>query len=70
MHLLGTSFELYSKTELRHILITSIDWTDDNKSSADLYIADSSSRSWELLRAFVTTDEYLNNSSRHKLASS
>lgn len=68
--LLGTSFELYSKTELRHILITSIDWTDDNKSSADLYIADSSSRSWELLRAFVTTDEYLNNSSRHKLASS
>lgn len=34
------------------------------------YIADSSSRSWELLRAFVTTDEYLNNSSRHKLASS
>lgn len=41
--LFGATFELYSETEMRDFIITSVEWDDESKMAGDLYIADEAS---------------------------
>lgn len=36
--LLGAIFELYSETEMRDFIITSVEWDDESKTSGERYI--------------------------------
>lgn len=53
--LLGATFELYSETEMRDFIITSVEWDDESKTAGDLYIADEASgKSWVFIRKYLT----------------
>lgn len=56
--LLGAIFELYSETEMRDFIITSVEWDDESKTSGEIYIADEASgKSWVLIRKYLTAGE-------------
>lgn len=56
--LLGATFELYSETEMRDFIITSVEWDDELKTAGNLYIADEASgKSWVLIRKYLTARE-------------
>lgn len=56
--LLGATFELYSETEMRDFIITSVEWDDESKTSGEIYIADEASgKSWVLIRKYLTAGE-------------
>ena len=53
--LLGATFELYSETEMRDFIITSVEWDDESKTAGDLYIADEASgKSRVFIRNYLT----------------
>lgn len=56
--LLGAEFELYSKTEMKDFIITSIEWDDESKPSGEVYVADDvNGKSWVLVRKYLTVKE-------------
>lgn len=56
--LFGATFELYSETEMRDFIITSVEWDDESKTAGNLYIADEASgKSWVFIRKYLTARE-------------
>ena len=56
--LLGAEFKLYSKTEMKDFIITSIEWDDESKTSGEVYVADDvNGKSWVLVRKYLTVKE-------------
>jgi hypothetical protein len=65
--LLGTEFELFSRTELNNIVITNIEWDDETKQSGEVYITDDPDKAWTLSRKYMTREIYENDYSvRHE----
>lgn len=59
--LLGCEFELYSRTEMKDFVITNIEWDDESREKAEVYIADGRDKQWILTRLYMTkkqADEY------------
>ncbi len=52
--LLGTEFDLYSRTEMIDFIITNIEWDDEKKEAAEVYISDVSDKQWKLTRLYMT----------------
>lgn len=52
--LLGVEFELYSKTVMQDFVITNIEWDDDKKEAAEVYISDVPDKQWRLTRLYMT----------------
>lgn len=59
LELLGAKFEVYSKTKLVDIIITSIEWDDKNKKSAEIYVSDPPDGTWKLYRKYMTKEQAL-----------
>lgn len=58
--LFGANFKVYSRSEMNGFIITSIDWDDDRKKGAELYIKDAPGKQWTLSRKYITEDEAYN----------
>ena len=55
--LLGAEFELFSNTEMVDLVVTNIEWDDDEKTSAEIYITDAPGNTWRLIRQYITAEE-------------
>lgn len=59
--LLGCKFDLYSRTEMKDFIITNIEWDDESRENAEIYISDGRDKQWILTRLYMTkkqADEY------------
>ena len=52
--LLGAEFDLYSRTEMQDFIITNIEWDDEKKERAEVYISDVPDKQWRLTRLYMT----------------
>lgn len=55
--LLGTEFDIYCYTEMTDIMITNIEWDDEEKKSGEVYVTDAPSKVWELKRLYLTKED-------------
>ena len=55
--MLGAEFELYSKTEMKDFVITNIEWEDESKEKAEVYIVDSTEKQRSLSRIYITKEQ-------------
>lgn len=55
--LLGTEFEIYSLSEMEELVITNIEWDDEEKQSGDIYVTDAPGKTWTLSRLYVTKED-------------
>lgn len=55
--LLGSSFELYSRMEMKDFIITNIVWDDEKKKSAVVYITDKPDKAWTLKQKYMTEEQ-------------
>lgn len=56
--LLGADISFYSKTSLKNVVISEIDWEDEDKTSGEVYIEMASDPKWTLERVFYTEEEF------------
>ena len=54
--LLGTEFNLYSRTEMKDFVITNIEWDDESHEKGEVYIADVPDKQWCLTRLYMTEE--------------
>ena len=52
--LLGTEFNLYSRTVMKDFVITNIEWDDESHKGAEVYITDVPEKQWCLSRLYMT----------------
>ena len=52
--LLGAEFALYSRIEMQDFIITNIEWDDEKKGTAEVYISDVPDKQWRLTRLYMT----------------
>ena len=52
--LLGAEFNLYSRTEMNDFFVTNIEWDNEEKDSAEIYISDVPDKQWALTRLYMT----------------
>ena len=52
--LLGTEFNLYSRTEMNDFVVTNIEWDNEEKDTAEVYISDVPDKQWTLTRLYMT----------------
>lgn len=52
--LLGSEFDLYSRTEMKDFVITNIEWDDESHENAEVYISDAPDKQWCLTRLYMT----------------
>lgn len=57
--LLGAEFNLYSQTEIKDFVITNIEWSNDNREDAEVYIADQEGKTLILSRLYMTEEDYI-----------
>lgn len=55
--LLGTEFNIYSRSEIKDFVITNIDWDDESKEGGDVYIADAPGKVLTLSRLYITEED-------------
>ena len=55
--LLGAEFDLYSRTEMKDFIITNIEWDDETREKAEVYITDAPEKQWSLSRLYMTEDD-------------
>ena len=55
--LLGTKFEIYSRTEMKDFAITNIEWDDESHEKAEVYISDVPNKQWTLTRLYMTKEQ-------------
>jgi hypothetical protein len=60
--LLGAEFNLYRRTEMKDFVITNVEWDDDTKEKAEVYISDVPGKQWTLTRLYMTEADALSNS--------
>lgn len=55
--LLGAEFEIYSFSEMEDLVITNIEWDDDEKQNGEIYVSDASEKIWTLKRLYMTKED-------------
>lgn len=55
--LLGTTFEIYSLSEMSDFVITNIQWDDGTEKNGEVYITDAPGKTWILKRLYVTKED-------------
>lgn len=55
--LMGAEFEIYSYTEFVDLIITNVEWDNDQKSGGEIYVADAPEKTWKLIRKYITVEE-------------
>lgn len=56
-NLFGADFELYSHTKMKDFIITNIDWKNESKEEAEVYVTDGPDKTWSLTRLYITKKE-------------
>ena len=52
--LLGAEFEIYSLSEMYDLVMTNIEWDNENQTEGEMYVADAPGKTWILKRLYIT----------------
>lgn len=55
--LLGAEFDIYSFSEMTDLVMTNIEWDDEEKQNGEIYVADAPGKVWELKRLYMTKED-------------
>ena len=55
--LLGTEFEIFSLSEMKDLIMTNIEWDDEEKQNGEIYVSDAPGKTWTLKRLYMTKDD-------------
>lgn len=55
--LLGTEFDIYSFSEMEELVITNIEWDDEEKQSGEVYVTDAPGKTWTLSRLYMIKED-------------
>lgn len=55
--LLGAEFDIYSFSEMTDLVMTNIEWDDEEKQNGEIYVADAPGKVWKLKRLYMTKED-------------
>lgn len=55
--LLGAEFDIYSLSEMTDLVMTNIEWDDEERQNGEIYVADAPGKVWKLKRLYMTKED-------------
>lgn len=55
--LFGATFDIFSSSEMVDLVLTNIEWEDEEKQNGEIYVSDAPGKRWQLRRQYMTKED-------------